>query len=674
MGCVAAPAYENEDKDAGFGGFGGSVPGPPVIVDANACPGGCPSGKDCCAGSCVDLDRDVEHCGACDNACPADGGSGVCEQGLCSIVCREGRADCDGISTNGCEAKDPGPPTVVELLRPMLGVATGSHITAGVTGALRPTFTWKALDEGICDDDLSYEIQVDDSCPIEGFSDCTFESPEVGEVVLDATFTPDDDLPVSTVVPVGTRYFWRVRACDGLERCSDWSAVRYLDVGRERQDVTGDGYADIVVQSGIGDDEPYAFFAGGSELGRGVAGEPVDLVPDRIFAEGGAARSFLEVNPPVVRFVGDVNGDGFHDFVADGPQLNAYQMPDIACATRLLYLGAADVAGITPILFSTSSYAPDWGLSHNFGAGDFDGDGYADIWAAQSIWRFAGGGTALPTEPRVFLFSGRADVADLPFPDDPDGVGADFTGVYTPTASVEPRPDDGGELLGVSVEPGDFNGDGLVDVVMIAPDDRLVYLIVGGGEDYVVDRAIEYGGAAAKDGDCENPRLSVADFNRDGFDDFAINCPEQELIEVYFGGDPLPKVIAFEQVVNPNMPSTLLDTLAADLDGDGRVDLAAGSPSGYLGTSSASLWILLGKGFSVPRTESSTLPIWATPGYFGAADHNGDGHVDLVVASQPTAWLPGDGSLDFVGAGKPALAPRLLLRDDHPINSATVGR
>jgi hypothetical protein len=190
----------------------------------------------------------------------------------------------------------------------------------------------------------------------------------------------------------------------------------------------------------------------------------------------------------------------------------------------------------------------------------------------------------------------------------------------------------------------------------------------------VVDRAIPYGGSSPAEYDCRDVRLSVADFNHDGFDDFAINCAEQELIEVYFGGDHLPKEMAFGQVVNPHMPSTLLDTLAADLDGDGLVDLATGSPSGYLGTSSASLWILPGSGFSVPGAQPSTLPIWAAPGYFGAADHNGDGHTDLVVASTPTAWIPGDGSLDFVGAGNAAIAPRLLLRDGQPINSGTVGR
>ncbi len=68
------------------------------------------------------------------------------------------------------------PASVVELLRPTVGDFTGSLVTADRTGALRPTFSWRAQGTSICNP-LTYELEVDDSCPLEGFADCGFETP-----------------------------------------------------------------------------------------------------------------------------------------------------------------------------------------------------------------------------------------------------------------------------------------------------------------------------------------------------------------------------------------------------------------------------------------------------------------------------------------------------------------
>ncbi|WP_373049175.1 MXAN_6577-like cysteine-rich protein [Vulgatibacter sp.] len=61
------------------------------------------SGSDGCEAV---LDTDLQHCGACDNACglPANG-TAACTNGSCSIAqCDTGFVDCDGVLDNGCEA------------------------------------------------------------------------------------------------------------------------------------------------------------------------------------------------------------------------------------------------------------------------------------------------------------------------------------------------------------------------------------------------------------------------------------------------------------------------------------------------------------------------------------------------------------------------------------------
>src|SRR5690606_32532146 len=109
-------------------------------------------------------------------------------------------------------------------------------------------------------------------------------------------FQPATDLIVSELAPVGAKYAWRVRACDDSCRCSDWSAVGYLNVGRTRDDINGDGYADIVVRAS-GDSEAWLDVYYGSGQ--------MNVAAD-------ARISQLLTDP---RFAGDLNGGGFADLV-----------------------------------------------------------------------------------------------------------------------------------------------------------------------------------------------------------------------------------------------------------------------------------------------------------------------------------------------------------------------
>lgn len=56
----------------------------------------CKAGQTPCSSACVDLDRDPDHCGGCEAACPTTrGGRAVCNAGECGVAC-DGGTLCDG--------------------------------------------------------------------------------------------------------------------------------------------------------------------------------------------------------------------------------------------------------------------------------------------------------------------------------------------------------------------------------------------------------------------------------------------------------------------------------------------------------------------------------------------------------------------------------------------------
>jgi len=59
-----------------------ATPDAPIVPDGPTCAGG----AEACGATCVDLQTSVEHCGACDNACPTvAGATRSCDAGLCRL-------------------------------------------------------------------------------------------------------------------------------------------------------------------------------------------------------------------------------------------------------------------------------------------------------------------------------------------------------------------------------------------------------------------------------------------------------------------------------------------------------------------------------------------------------------------------------------------------------------
>jgi hypothetical protein len=130
-------------------GFVCKATGRPPTVGGH-CP--CPRGQTRCGDACRDLQRDLDHCGGCDQAC-ATGPSGaitVCRQGVCRFGgCTPGIADCDGDQVcettlgtdtdcaacgNDCLAADPKATaaTCANGVCASTACAAGFHVCSGV--------------------------------------------------------------------------------------------------------------------------------------------------------------------------------------------------------------------------------------------------------------------------------------------------------------------------------------------------------------------------------------------------------------------------------------------------------------------------------------------------------------------------------------------------------------
>jgi hypothetical protein len=243
-------------------------------------------------------------------------------------------------------------------------------------------------------------------------------------------------------------------------------------------DVNGDGYADLAVAAtGV-----YVYLGGPG----GLATTPATTLT---FS---AAPSFADET--VVAGAGDVNGDGFGDVVVSafvsgmsGFKGNGY-----------VYLGGKAGIPTTPastlagVLVSSGGGGGSFNLAVA-GAGDVNGDGYADVIAAacdtpDCAWVYLGSAAGIvPTAATTLSPAGvgRASAGDV----NGDGYGdvvvvantndSQFAAVYlgsatglatTPTTTLT-QPNAWNNGFGASIaSAGDVNGDGYGDLVVGVPD------------------------------------------------------------------------------------------------------------------------------------------------------------------------------------------------------------
>ncbi len=388
-------------------------------------------------------------------------------------------------------------------------------------------------------------------------------------------------------------------------------------------DLNGDGRMDLVAAN-TGANRVAIFFR--NNLGSYPASPSLSL--------GNASTG-----GPVSVAVGDLDGDGDIDVVSANQTTNNltifYQTaPGVFPAAPSVVLGGA---GLTA---GPASVA----------VGDVDGDGKLDIACADrtgndlTVFIQSAAGTFSGTPTFTLAASGSplapthvelGDVNDDGTLDLISSNGSNDVSIFvyqpeTAQFASEPIVIGAGALASPSwVAAGDFDGDGLLDLATAnnAGNNVSVFRQLGGSSYSSPAADVVLGNALATSGPAG---ISVGDLDGDGRLDIVVANETGNDLAVFeqlspsiFGSEPAMTLGSIADTSGPHAVA------AADLDGDGRLDIVSANRTG----GNLSIFYQGSAGGFASSADVVVGASLGSPNSVAAADFNGDGRLDLVSAN-----------------------------------------
>ncbi len=465
------------------------------------------------------------------------------------------------------------------------------------------------------------------------------------------------DLPASKVI------FWRLRGMVGGAAGATTSAVWEFTTGKLDApvvtswgtvlDVNGDGFSDM--------------FGGAPQAV--TTGMPAVNGPGRAYVFHGSASWRVGLPSPastlvepagqinddfgqVLASAGDVNGDGFADFIVGAP----FAPTSANGATNgpgraYVYHGSISGLGIAPMPATILKEPTGASTQETFGlvgaAGDVDGDGYGDVLVASEI------------EGKIYVYRGS-----------PTGLGTTPTWVLQSDSSMH-------TFDQAPTTAGDLNGDGYDDIVASDSLDGIVYIYYGGPTKFTTTAinlapdAMITGPSGSSFGSAVSP---AGDVNGDGYGDLLIGAQSAGASSdggafVYFGSSA--------GIVTAQSPASLVEptpgnggddlfgrTLGGggDIDGDGLADVVIGASGAFSAGETNGpgyVFVYLGKNIKPGNVTLFTALQSVTPTAgdgFGwstrsLSDFDGDGFADVSVGAFAANNQAGSFSVFFGLAG-----------------------